>query len=260
MPQNRLKIVSQPSKSLEHHFEAPKQLFELQNTPPAAGRQRNFGQRVSTFYQHLKRRKISQVPTPNINISGVRFQQNSSSLQYCSSRTARAGRGSGARRSRRAHGSARSQCVSQAGLAEHAQPQHSTACHTGITLTRTLRSGVGCALHLFSARYPIGAAHTSARPRCRPFPPAPVQANRWPLPALFTPQHTPHPPAEFLMPFTRKLCQPLPMGPSTHGTGAHGESRPASTPPERRTPLSRSKVNHKYTQECSLQPLVPRSS
>jgi hypothetical protein len=42
MPQNRLKIVSQLSKSLEHHFEPPKQLFELQNTPPAASRQRNF--------------------------------------------------------------------------------------------------------------------------------------------------------------------------------------------------------------------------
>ena len=48
---NCLKIVSQPSKSLEHpHFDPPKQHFcAPKHTLPAAGRQRNFGQTCQHF-------------------------------------------------------------------------------------------------------------------------------------------------------------------------------------------------------------------
>ena len=85
MPPNRLKIVSQPSKSLEHHFEPPKQLFELQNTPPAAGRQRNFGPRhvntLPTFrrkspnsqHQHFGSAVSTKCVIPNSNVRYTRF-------------------------------------------------------------------------------------------------------------------------------------------------------------------------------------------
>jgi hypothetical protein len=82
MPQNRLKIVSQPSKSLEHHFEPPQNNFLSSKTHrrPQAGREilarhvnilptlrrkspnsqhQHFGRAVSTVWESLR---VERVP------------------------------------------------------------------------------------------------------------------------------------------------------------------------------------------------------